>query len=62
MFSVVREVHNFDFRLVTNNIYMCVYIYIYIYIYILKLIVKKGKVHPCADTEALCRPYGPLGE
>jgi len=20
---------------------------------------KKGKVHPCTDTEALYRPYGP---
>jgi len=22
-------------------------------------IKKKGKVHPCTDTEALYRPYGP---
>jgi len=22
-------------------------------------LVKKGKVHPCTGTEALCRPYGP---
>ena len=24
-----------------------------------KLVIKKGKVHPCTCTEALYRPYGP---